>query len=316
MHAPRRLLGLATAAALAATVVATAVPASAHPRARTVAHLDLAGGQQPENLVLRPDGSAAVTFALTGQVAEVSRDGRVDVLAQLPAPAAGRTPVLGSRTFAAGIDRVGRSLYVALSTGTAEETGIWRVTRGKAPVRVAALPATSLLNGLAVDADNGWIYVADSVAATVWRAPLDGDGPATAWYRSPALAPTQGFLGANGLKLHDGAVWVSNLDAGTLLRVPVRWNGAAGTARTVASGLGAVDDFAFTGRGDELLATGIKENVVLRLTPGRRVTRVLSEADGLSNPTAIAVEGRRAVVTSAAYFTQKDPNVLGVRLAR
>ena len=317
MYAPRRFfLGLATLTALAATTVAVAAPASADHRRSVVTHLDLAAGQQPENLVLRSDGSAVVTFALTGQVAEISRAGRVRVLAQLPVPADGKTPVLGSRTFAAGIDRVGRTLYVALSTGTAEDTGIWRIAPGERPVRIAALPAGSLLNGLAVDAESGWIYVADSVGSTIWRAPLDGRGPATAWYSSPSLAPVQGFLGANGLKVHRGAVWVSNLDAGTLQRVPVRWSGAAGRAETVASGLGAVDDFAFTGRGDELLATGIKENVVLRVVPGRPVTRVLSPEDGLSNPTAVAVAHGRAVVTSAAYFTQQDPHVLGVRLAR
>ena len=43
----------------------------------------------PENLALEPGGSADVTFAEAAQVARVSPDGRVRILAQLPEPASG-----------------------------------------------------------------------------------------------------------------------------------------------------------------------------------------------------------------------------------
>jgi hypothetical protein len=321
MRPSRRLRPALVALAAAGAAVTSAPTAAAHEgphgthAARTLAHLDLSADQQPENLVLQPDGKAAVTFALTGQVAEVSRTGEVRVLARLPVPEQGDTPVLHSKVFAAGIDRAAGSLYVALSTGRAEETGVWRITEGQRPVRIAALPATALLNGLAVDERGGWIYVADSAQAVIWRVPLRG-GTATAWYRSDALAPAAGFLGVNGVKVHRGAVWATNLDTGSLLRIPVRWSGAAGTAETVATGLGAVDDFAFTGRGDTVLVTDIKADTLVRLGPDGRTTTVLTAAEGLSSPTAVAVRGGRAVVTSAAYFTQQDPNITSVRLSR
>jgi len=43
---------------------------------------------------------------------------------------------------------------------------------------------------------------------------------------------------------------------------------------------------------------------------------VLTAANGLSNPTATAVHGHVLEVTSAAYFTGKDPNLLIARLDR
>ncbi|WP_406200516.1 hypothetical protein OH807_19585 [Kitasatospora sp. NBC_01560] len=315
----RLALSLTAALAVSAALAPQALANSPQPARTSVTHLGLAAGQQPENFVLRPDGTPVLTFALTGQVAELTRRGEVRVIAQLPTPANGDTPVLHSKAFAAGIDRTrDGSLYVALSTGTADATGIWRIAPGRKPQRIVALPATALLNGLAVDERGGWLYVADSVGSTVWRAPLKG-GEATAWYRSDALAPSAGFLGANGLRLHDGDVWVSNLDTGSLLRIPVGRRGAAGRAETVATGLGAVDDFAFTGRGDELLVTDIKGNRLLKVRPGRSgnaVSTVLSAANGLSNPTAVAVQDDRVTVTSAAYFTQSDPNVISLKLAR
>jgi hypothetical protein len=41
-----------------------------------------------------------------------------------------------------------------------------------------------------------------------------------------------------------------------------------------------------------------------------RFTTVLSAADGLQNPTSVAVRGNTAYVISAAYFTLTDPNLI------
>jgi hypothetical protein len=62
--------------------------------------------------------------------------------------------------------------------------------------------------GMALDDRDGLIYVADSLLSVIWRVSL-ADGTVSAWARCPQLAP-DGGLGANGLKLHDGAVRVSN----------------------------------------------------------------------------------------------------------
>ncbi|MGW3466446.1 SMP-30/gluconolactonase/LRE family protein, partial [Streptomyces olivaceoviridis] len=257
------LLATAVVAALAVTATgpATAAPSSTTTAApasptRFFAHLDVSDGQRPENITLEPGGSAVVTFAYNRQVARITPDGRVHVLATLPEPPAGSvTPALTS-PFLGGIVRAhDGTLYFLYATGSSDLTGLWRLRPGGTPHRIAALPADGLPNGLALDEHGGLLYAADSVLGTVWRVPLTG-GAATAWSTAPELA-ADGFLGANGIKVHGGAVWVSNLDRGTVLRIPVTRDGAAGPVSTRATGLVDIDDFAFTGRGDTLLATSL-----------------------------------------------------------
>jgi len=163
---------------------------------------------------------------------------------------------------------------------------------------------------MALDDRHGYLYVADSLLSVVWRVSI-ADGSVVAWAAGPQLSPGGG-LGANGLKLHDGAVWVSNTQAGTLLRIPMQANGSAGPIQTVASGLPGIDDFAFTGPGTRasiLAAINRFSTVVLIRLDGSQQT-VLTAADGLSNPSAIAIRGGTVYVLSAAYLTRTDPNIM------
>jgi len=281
--------------------------------AHIVVHFSLPAGQQPENIALEPGGAADLTFAFTGQVVRVTRGGLIQPLATLPAPPAGAgAPVLGA-PFTAGIVRAANGVrYVGYSTGTAALTGIWRLRPGGSPTRVAALPPTSLANGMALG-KRGTLYVADSALGVIWRVPAHGGTPVV-WASGPALAPA-GFLGVNGLKIHDGAVWVTNTDRGTLLRVPIGPGGAAGPIQTVATGLTGVDDLAFAGRGTILVALNTVSELAIVL-PGGAHTIALTSADGLSNPTSVALAGRTIYIPSAAYLTQNDPNLLLARLTR
>jgi DNA-binding beta-propeller fold protein YncE len=300
-----------TAAAAAAL---SAAPASAVPaplsNARIAQHFDLAKGQTPENVALAPDGGAYVTFAEGRQVAEVSPKGTTRILAILPKPADGgiHTPVLGFPLTVGIVRAHDGTLYFLYATGTPDLTGVWRLRPGGEPQRIAALPARGLPNGLALDPRTRTLYVTDSVLGTVWSVPTTGGTP-TAWSTAPELAST-GFLGANGLKIHNGAVWATNLDKGTILRIPILPDGRAGSVRTEATGLPGIDDFAFTGRGDQLLAAlnGPSE-VALVQTDGSH-SIVLTPADGLQNPTSIALRGDTVYVLSAAYVTAKDPNLI------
>jgi hypothetical protein len=97
---------------------------------------------------------------------------------------------------------------------------------------------------------------------------------------------------------------------------PIRHDGAAGPIQTVATGLDGIDDFAFTGRGDDasILAAINGASVVKLIQPSGNSQTVLTATDGLSNPTSIAVRHDAVYVPSAAYVTQKDPNLLLARL--
>jgi hypothetical protein len=124
--------------------------------------------------------------------------------------------------------------------------------------------------------------------------------------------PSSGF-GANGIKVHDNAVWVSNTDKGILLRIPIGPRGAAGEVTTKAEGLTSIDDFAFVGPGDTVLAAQNFANTVALVHPDGTHNTVLTAQDRLSNPTSVAVRGGTVYVTSGAYFTHTDPNLLLAR---
>ncbi|MCM2430755.1 SMP-30/gluconolactonase/LRE family protein [Streptomyces sp. RKAG337] len=275
-------------------------------------HFDLAGGQMPENIVWEPNGSIDVSFSAARQIAQITRHGAIRVLATLPAPADGgvHTPVLGFPLVTGLVRDAHGTLYFLYATGTSDLTGVWRLTPGGTPQRIAALPADGLPNGLALDDHR--LYVTDSVRGVIWRVPTSG-GDATVWASGPELAST-GFLGANGLKVHNGAVWVSNMDKGTVLRFPLRRNGTAGPAEIRADQLPGIDDFDFIGRTDRIVAALDQSDQVALVEPDGTHTIVLSAQDGLQNPTALAVRGDTVYVTSAAYLTQRDPNLLTARI--
>ncbi|MFI8521495.1 hypothetical protein ACIGEZ_27295 [Streptomyces sp. NPDC085481] len=317
-----RLTALAVAGA-ALTVLAAGPASGGDPtvtNAQVVAHFDFAAGQTPENIALEPDGSADLTFAFARQVVRVDRKGGTTVLATLPAVTNPQTPNIGA-AIVTGIARAhDGTLYVGFATGTAE-TGIWRIPRdGGAPEQIAQLPAGSFPNGLALDEECGTLYTADSALGRVWSIRQDGGEP-TVWAEGPALEPAAaGGFGANGLKLHDGAVWVSNSDRGTLLRIPIGPGDdrPAGPVETRATGLTAIDDFAFTGHGDTVLAALIMDSEIEFVRPDGTHKTVLTEQDGLRNPTSVAVRHKSVYVNSAAYFAtvNPDPNLLLARISK
>ncbi|MFF4783446.1 SMP-30/gluconolactonase/LRE family protein [Streptomyces griseorubiginosus] len=314
MHARSTTLTTLAATAALLTSAATATAADqplSHPR--IAAHFSLAAEQQPENITVDRTGSAYLTFSFARQIVRVSPDGHQQVLATLPAPAKANTPNLG-KAFVGGIARADDgTLYVTYATGTADLTGVWAVRPGGRPHRIAALPADGLPNGLALDGREQRLYVTDSVHGVIYRLPADG-GKAIVWARGEALEPST-FAGANGLKLHDGAVWATNLDKGTVLRIPITPHGTAGRIEVHASGMPSIDDFAFTGHGDTLLAAR-DDNQVDLVRPDGTHTAVLTSADGLQTPTSVAVHGSKVYVPSAAYLTNADPNLLVAHLDR
>jgi sugar lactone lactonase YvrE len=273
------------------------------------ANFDLSAEQQPENLVLLPNGSVDLTFNRARQVAQLSPDGTLTILAPLPQDAAGNALATGIARTADG------TLYVNYVAGS--QSGIWRIPpNGGTPQQIVSVPDSVGLNGLAYDATENALYATDSSLGVVWKISL-ADDTASIWAQgTPLQAGTASGKGANGLKVHDGAVWVSNTTLGTLLRIPIEPDGTAGTTSVAAQGITAIDDFAFAPDGEVVAAQdGISEVGVVNLRTGTD-TIVLTAADGVSNPTSVAVRGNTVYITSGAYLTRVDPNLLVGTLTR
>ncbi|MFC8505790.1 hypothetical protein ACFU3J_02555 [Streptomyces sp. NPDC057411] len=317
---PRLAAAFAACAALtllaAAPAAAGGDPTVSHPR--IVAHFDFAAGRTPENIALEPDGSADITFAFARQVARVAKDGTTRILATLPEVPGASTPVGGAVVL--GIARAGDgTLYVTYVTGT-KETGVWRLTPGGEPEQIGFFPANAFPNGLALDEECGTLYTADTGLGRVWSLPVTGGGP-TVWASGAALEPTaETPFGANGIKIHDRAVWVSNTAKGTLLRIPFGPgpDRTAGAVETRATGLTSIDDFTFTGHGDTVLAALNTVHKLELVRPDGSHKTVLTAADGLDNPTSAAVHAKTVYVNSAAFFdtVDPDPNLLLARISK
>ncbi|WP_410668030.1 hypothetical protein [Amycolatopsis sp. cmx-4-68] len=315
----RRSATLGLAALLAAgTTAPDALAAPAHRAAgthlgavRVIARFDRSAGQAAESIAPEPGGGAVIGMIPARQVVRVAPDGAVRVLVTMPLPPGG-----GGTTPVVGIPGVARSdrgdVYFLYSSGQGGLTGIWQVRPAGAPRLVVPMPADTMPNALVIDGERDRFLVTDSTGGRIWQAPLRG-GAASVWSADPALAP-DGFFGANGLKVHNGAVWASNSDHGTIVRIPVTAGGAAGRAQVRATGLAGIDDFDFTGRGTEILAAINQSSRLVRVGPDGTQDTLLDAEDGLEGTTAVAVRGNRAYVTNGANLAGNHPDLLLAQL--
>jgi sugar lactone lactonase YvrE len=155
-------------------------------------------------------------------------------------------------------------------------------------------PDARFLNGAAVT-PGGDVLIADSLAGVVWRF-NPRTGALAEWLRDPLLAPNPaatGFaLGANGVKIRDGFVYISNTSRQSLYRVRLGGSGAAEGALSVFAGTGGIDDFDFARDGSIYVAT--HQAAVTRVSPSGVIETVLAtDCDGCTS-VAFRGHGREA----------------------
>jgi hypothetical protein len=149
-------------------------------------------------------------------------------------------------------------------------TSVYRFGKDGTSSLVMNIAGAQSLNGVALWG-RGRFLVADDSAATVWEVDVNA-GTAKAWLTGSLLTPPPDGLpiGPNGIKFFRGAVYISITGAGTLLRVPIKWNGSAGAPEVIASSF-QVDDFAFGADGSIFAAT--QNGEIIHLHPnGSRTT--------------------------------------------
>jgi hypothetical protein len=309
---------LVVPAAAAAVAIAGTVPASASAASgpivtgvHTVASFDYATGQQPESMTVNPDQSLTVSMLgyLNGQPPEllrISRSGQQTVLVTGNAGEAISGTVRGHDG----------SIYYNMISADPARSGIWRLPPGGAPERIAATPG-AFLNGLTIDPATQTLYACDSSTGTIWSVPASG-GTATQWLVSPALGPAQalpGHLGVNGVEFHQGAVWASNTDKGTLLRIPVTGTGAPGPVQVTASGLPSIDDFKFlSARSGIVFAALNGQDEVAVVYPNGQSRVVLSAADGLAYPSDTFIRGTRLYIGDSGRLAPHDSKLQEARI--
>jgi sugar lactone lactonase YvrE len=278
----------------------------------TVALFDSTVPETPESIQVDRQGIVYVSLARTGEIRKIDPDdGPQSTLAFLTAAPGNVCPNRPGRATIAGIalDHEG-NVYVGVSACDAEDHGIWKVTPDGQQSLLAILPPAARPNGIAYH--DGWLYVADSALALVWRAHSDGQSPAEVWTADLLLQhpspPLPGIPGPNGLQVFLDEVYVSVSDRAHIVAFRIEANGAAGPGRVHA--LLGVDDFAFDEKGNLYAMTNFAQTVE-RVTPDGRIETRLQLADGLDGPSSgafgVGRDNKNLYIANAAFSFAPPP---------
>jgi len=182
-----------------------------------------------------------------------------------------------------------------------------------------AAPHARFLNG-AILAPDGRMLIADSLAGVIWAYSEVGGRLEPIWSDDALLPvnarPGEFALGANGIKLAGGHLYVSNSSTASLLRVRFADGAPAGAVETVARFSG-IDDFAIAADGRIFVATH-RTDVVMREAGGRTTVLIAERAEGA---TAVAIgrgpsAGFLFVTTTGGLFAglRENANLLRIPL--
>lgn len=263
-------------------------------------------------------GTAYAGFAGSGQIVAVDlATGAATPYATLPAPVAGKG-------FVTGLALRGDELFGGLASFVPEvQAGIYRAVPGGAPVLFASHAEMAFPNGLAFDA-GGQLYVTDSAAGAVFR--VSPAGEVRRWVASPLLAGGKDGcgaggvgvpfdIGANGIALADGAVVVTNTDRGSLVRIPIQPDGAAGTPAEIAgpscAELNGADGLTVAPDGDYLVAVNHQDELV-RIDRAGHITTLLA-GDPLDFPASVTFVDGALYIGNFAFLDARNPGILQVK---
>ncbi len=258
----------------------------------TLVEYDFALGHTPENVALLADGTVCTSLLLAGAIWR-STSG-----VEKPVSEGGHALALGLAVD--GHDR----LYVAMRSQDPDIAGIWRHD-GRGWARHALAHTDDGLNGITFGPD-GTLFAADSVNGRILHLPA-GAHELRLWLDHEALRPTGTedpvlSTGANGVKIHDEYLYVSNSARGAIYRVEIH-NGAPGAVAEYLDGY-PVDDFAFDAMGVLYLAVH-PDNRVVRVEPDMSVKELASAAAGIDGPSAIAVVSDGLLVTNLGLLGER-----------
>jgi sugar lactone lactonase YvrE len=262
---------------------------------------DPAAGELPESVAL--DRAGNVYLSMSNTIRKLATDGELSEFGRLPIAAF----ALGVKVGADGcVYTVSTSLDPAVVGAF-----VWRICSAGMVEQLAALDPRGGPNDLAFD-DSGNLYVTDPFLGQIWK--IDPEGTASVWLAAPLLRgnvqnPVLVFheQGVNGIAFdkHKRNLYVSNLDAGRILCIPIRSDGVPGRIAIFVSDprlLGA-DGMAFDARGNLFVAVNAQDRLVMIDSRGRVI--VLAERGLFDGPSSVAFGTRKAkrmlYVTSSAF---------------
>ena len=278
------------------------VPASAGTSSRHAGRVVASSptGSFYENLMFGPDRALYITDYTARQVLRYTSSAGLKVHAQLDAHPLG-IQFAGDGTLVVSAQK--QSLFGAGGTMFNGRT-LYRARPGGALTYWQDLADASFLNGIArLDATS--MLMADSRGGVLWRLDVD-TGRTSVFVRDPLLDAADAKSAtpaANGVKIFQGAVYVSNTARGLMLRIPLMGM-VPGKVEVLAENVRA-DDFAFSPAG-KLYYTTHRDSVFV--LEGGKSTEFAGAESGLRGNTALAWAPNGAgpfVITDGGYVAQQ-----------
>jgi hypothetical protein len=237
-------------------------------------------GQLPENVTVDEAGNKYVSVSSQGQIWKFSPDNELpEDPAENPYAQFAVSGAFLVGTVGVEVDSEG-TVYTCFASdlddiGGSDVNGVWRVDEGDGPELVAELPpddyeGLTFPNDLVVYDD--FLLVTDSFRGVVYR--VWPGGEAEVWASGPLLSPAEegGSIGADGIAVgRDGTVYVTNLDKGYVVEIPVEDDGSAGTPALF------VDDDLLVG--SDAIAFDVRHNLYVAVNGQNAIRRVSPRGD-------------------------------------
>ena len=242
---------LVPALLLGAACVASPAAATADAPARSVVVASRPGPSFLESLALGPDGAIYATDFHGRQVLRWNGAGPFETVLTLPVHPWGLAfDADGTMVFGAG--EVG-----IVDTRAPRVDLVYRQRPGAAPEPLLRIAGARALNGMTFVA-SGRLVIADGRGGVLWQVDV-ARGSASEYARHPLLDMPEGFApstpAANGLKVHEGYLYVSNTARQQMLRLRLAPDGRPNGEPEVFADQVRVDDFAFSPSGRLVYAT-------------------------------------------------------------
>ncbi len=263
--------------AISATAWAQAqAPAAPNPKIETFATLPSAEGT--ENICQAADGAMYVTLINAKQVLKVTSDGKVSEFAGTP----DMTNLLGVAcgdgaivTTAMGKSFRKQGATPAFDFSDVDPHIVAFDASGKQTADIAGVKGQAF-NGI-ISAGNGKYYAADSNSGAVWIIDV-ANKTIEPVVQDDMLKPGGDFpIGANGVKVHDGWLYVTTTGTGTIFRVKLGADGkGTGALEKFATGA-RFDDFDIASDGTIYLTSG---PVLYKVTPAGELVQLEENVPG------------------------------------
>jgi sugar lactone lactonase YvrE len=277
---------------------------------QTVVSYDAAADEYPEALTIDNEGNIYVSVARLGQIRKIAPDGTESIFFDFGGPK--------SLGLAAGDEG---QVYVGLYGPNTDRHGVHRIDSDGTSTRIPGSEDMVHPNGLELD-DEGNLYISDSEAGTLWRAPHGGS--AELWLQHEVLEGTDelpGYppIGANGVAFWQDGLYVANTEKNHIVRVPILKHGKAGKPEILApdTRLPGPDGITVDMQGRIYAALGASSKVVLIDPASGEISELASRSDGLSIPSDAVFStrvGEGQVLYLSNYAVQRGGNPAILRL--